>query len=104
VRCGVADEERARAQALRVDLDYLYEAEEGDELLGTVDYGPLIEGVARLLEREEFRLLETGVRIVGEHVLDKFPSILKVTVAVTKLRVPVTRAVSEVSVKATFGR
>ena len=104
VRCGVADEERARPQALRVDLDYLYEAEEGDDLLGTVDYGALIEGVARLLEREEFRLLETGARIVGEHVLDKFPSIRKVTVAVTKLRVPVARAVSEVSVKATFAR
>jgi dihydroneopterin aldolase len=104
VRCGVADEERARPQALRVDLDYLYEAEEGDDLLGTVDYGALIESVARLLEREEFGLLETGARIVGEHVLNKFPSIRKVTVAVTKLRVPVARAVSEVSVKATFGQ
>ncbi len=104
VRCGVADEERARPQALRVDLDYLYEAEEGDDLLGTVDYGTLIETVARHLEREEFRLLETGTRIAGEHVLNKFPSIWEVSVAVTKLRVPVARAVSQVSVKATFGR
>jgi dihydroneopterin aldolase len=104
VHCGVADEERAQPQALRVDLDYLYEAKEGDDLLGTVDYGDLIESVAALLERGEFRLLETGARMVGEHVLDKFPSVREITVTVTKLRVPVARTVSEVSVKATFGR
>jgi dihydroneopterin aldolase len=102
--CGVTDEERARPQALRVDLDYLYEAGEGDDLLGTVDYGALIEGVARLLEREEFRLLETGARMVGEHVLGRFPSIQEVTVVVTKVRVPVVREVSGVSVETTFGR
>jgi dihydroneopterin aldolase len=103
-RCGVTDEERALPQALRVDLDYLYEAGEGDYLLKTVDYGALIEGVAGLLEREEFRLLETGARMVGEHVLDRFPPVREVTVAVTKLRVPVAREVSGVSVEATFGR
>ena len=102
--CGVADEERARPQALQVDLDYLYEAEEGDDLLGTVDYGAVIEGVAGLLEQEEFRLLETGARMVGEHILGRFPSIREVTVTVTKLQVPVAREVSGVSVEATFGR
>jgi dihydroneopterin aldolase len=103
-RCGVADEERARPQALRVDLDYVYEAGGEDDLLGTVDYEAVIEGVAGLLEREEFRLLETGARMVGEHILGRFPSIREVTVTVTKLQVPVAREVSGVSVEATFGR
>jgi dihydroneopterin aldolase len=103
-RCGVTDEERARPQPLRVDLDYLYEAAEGEDLLDTVDYGALIEDVAELLEREEFRLLETGARMVGKHVLGRFPSIREVTVIVTKLRVPVAREVSRVSVETTFGR
>ncbi len=104
VRCGVWDEERATLQPLRVDLDYLYEAGGGDDLLGTVDYGAVIEGVAGLLEREEFRLLETGARMVGEHILGRFPSIREVTVTLTKLQVPVAREVSGVSVEATFGR
>ena len=104
-RCGVTDEERATPQPLRVDLDYLYEAAgEGDDLSGTVDYGAAIEEVAGLLEREEFRLLETGVRMVGEHVLAGFPPVREVTVSVTKLRVPVDREVSGVSVEVTFGR
>ncbi|MBV9455710.1 MAG: dihydroneopterin aldolase [Rubrobacter sp.] len=103
-RCGVTDEERAKSQALRVDLDYLYEAAEGEDLLKTVDYGVLIEGVAELLEREEFRLLETAARMVGEYALGRFPSVREVTVTVTKLRVPVAREVSGVSVETTLGR
>lgn len=104
VRCGVSEEERALPQALRVDLGYSYEAEARDDLSGTVDYGALIEGVADLLEGEEFKLLETGVRRVGDHVLQGFPAIGEVTVCVTKLRVPVARSVSGASVSATFRR
>ena len=103
-RCGATEEERALPQALQVDLDYSYKAGKGDDLSETVDYGAVIEGVAGLLEREEFQLLETGARTVGEHILDKFPPVWKVTVTVTKLRVPVARAVSGVSVEVTFGR
>jgi len=102
--CGVTDEERAQLQSLRVDLDYSYGAGEGDDLSGTVDYGAIIEDIAGLVEREEFRLLETGARMVGEHVLDRFQAVWKVNVTVTKLRVPVARAVSGVSVEATFRR
>jgi dihydroneopterin aldolase len=60
--------------------------------------------VAELLEREEFRLLETGMRRVGAHVLLSFPEIWELTVRVTKVHVPVARSVSGVSVEATFGR
>jgi dihydroneopterin aldolase len=101
-RCGVTDEERDVPQALRIDLDYLYEA--GEDLLGAVDYGAVVESVAGLLERKDFRLLETGARMVGEQVLGSFPPIREVTVSVTKLEVPIAREVSKVSVEATFVR
>ena len=104
VRCGVSGEERALPQALRVDLDYSYEAEVADDLAGTADYGALVEGVAELLEREEFKLLETGVRRIGDHVLNEFPTVAEVTVSVTKLKVPVARTLSGVSVSAIFRR
>ena len=104
VRCGVSKEERALPQALQVDLDYSYEAGASDDLAGTVDYGALIEGVAELLEREEFKLLETGVRRIGDHVLNEFPAVVEVTVSVTKLNVPVARTLSGVSVSSTFRR
>ena len=104
VRCGVSEEERALPQALQVDLDYSYEAEAADDLAGTADYGALVEGVAELLEREEFKLLETGVRRIGDHVLNEFSAVAEVTVSVTKLKVPVARTLSGVSVSATFRR
>jgi FolB domain-containing protein len=103
-RCGVTEEERATTQPLRVDLSYLYDAEKGDELSKTVDYGSIIEGVTALLEKEEFKLLETGVCMVGGYVMDGFSSLREVTVAVTKLNVPTHREVSGVSVEVTFGR
>ena len=103
-RCGVTEEERATPQPLRVDLSYLYDAEEGDELSKTVDYGRIIEGVGALLEKEEFKLLETGVCMVGGYVMGGFSSLREVTVAVTKLNVPTHREVSGVSVEVTFGR
>ncbi len=103
-RCGVTDEERALPQTLRVDLEYAYRVGEGDEIEETVDYGAILQGVAGLLEREEFKLLETGVRRVGVHVLESFPEIWEITVRLTKLNVPVTRTVSGVSVDAIFRR
>lgn len=101
VRCGATDEERATPQPLRVDLSYLYEFWEVDDLYKTVDYGTVIEEVAKLLEREEFQLLETGAQMVGKHVLGEFPPVRKVTVT-TKLRVPIDREVSGVSVEVTL--
>jgi dihydroneopterin aldolase len=102
--CGVTDEERAKLQPLRVDLDYSYRVGEGDDLYGTVDYGTIIEGIASLVEREEFRLLETGARMVGEYVLNRFQSVWEVNVTVSKLQVPVAHVLSGVSVEATFRR
>ncbi len=102
--CGVTDEERAVPQALRVDLEYAYRAGEGDEIDQTVDYGAVLREVAELLEREEFKLLETGVRRVGNYLLSDYPGIREVIVRVTKLNVPVAQTVSGVSIEATFSR
>lgn len=104
VRCGVSEEERALPQALLVDLQYVYEARPSEGLSGVVDYGALMEEAARALEREEFMLLETGARRIGAHVLERFPAIREIAVAVTKPRVPVARTASGVTVRAVFRR
>jgi dihydroneopterin aldolase len=68
----------------------------------------IVEGVAELLERKEFKLLEAGVRMAGGHVVDRFPSrspsVRTVTVSVATLNVPTGREVSKVSVEATYYR
>ena len=104
VRCGVSEEERALPQTLLINLEYAYEAGGEDDIAGVVDYGLLIEGAAKVLEREEFELLETATLRVGKYVLDSFPRVRRATVSVTKPRVPVARSLSGVSVSATFHR
>jgi dihydroneopterin aldolase len=104
VRCGVSEEERALPQALLVDLQYVYDAQPLDSLSGVVDYGALMEEAARALEREEFKLLETGARRIGARVLEKFPLVREVAVTVTKPRIPIARTTSGVSVRAVFRR
>jgi hypothetical protein len=56
----VTDAERAAPQPLRLDLDYLYEAWERDDLYAPVDYGRVVECMAELSEKGVFRLLERG--------------------------------------------
>ena len=104
VRCGVSEEERALPQALLVGLQYVYDAQPSEGLPGVVDYGTLIEEAARALEREEFKLLETGARRIGARVLEKFPTVREVAVTVTKPRIPIARTTSGVSVRAVFRR
>jgi dihydroneopterin aldolase len=104
VRCGVSEEERALPQRLLVDLEYSYAAGGEDDLAGVVDYGALIEGVARTLEGEEFKLLETAVERVGLYALRTFPGIADLEVAVTKVSVPVARSVGRATVRREFFR
>ncbi len=68
-----------------------------------MDYGALLERVARVLECE-VQLLETGCKWSGSTSYERFPAVQEVIVTLTKLRVPVARAVSGVSVETTFVR
>ena len=104
VRCGVSDEERALPQLLFVSLKYSYEAGSNDDLSGVVDYGDLIEGVAERLEREEFKLLETGASRVGGYVLERFPEVREVVVEVTKPGLPIQRSLAGVTIRSRFVR
>jgi dihydroneopterin aldolase len=101
VHCEVSAEVRASPQTLLMNPEYIYKAQ-GDHISGVVGYRVLLEGVAQVLEREAFQLLETGIRRVGEHVLECFPEVWKPTVC-AKLRVPVARAALGVPVEASSG-
>ena len=86
-----------------VNLEYIYKAQGDDGISGVANYGVLLKGAAHVLECDEFQLLETGAWRVGEHGLERFTEVWKLTVCVTKVRVPVARAASEVPVEANSG-
>jgi dihydroneopterin aldolase len=90
-RHGVAPEERLLPQPLEVDLVVevdLAQAGRTDEVADTIDYGPLVELCAGVVERNSFRLLESIAATIADRVLDT-TSATGVTVRVRKLAVPV---------------
>jgi dihydroneopterin aldolase len=88
---GALPEEQTRAQPFEVDLDVAVDmavAGRSDDLADTLDYGALVEMVAKVVSGERFQLLERLAERVAEVVLDDARA-TSVTVAVRKLRPPV---------------
>jgi dihydroneopterin aldolase len=89
-RHGASDEERALPQMLEMDLVVeadLRAAGASDDLVDTVDYGPLVEICRTVVEDGSHRLLEAIAAAIAERVL-MVPRVLAVTVRVRKLAVP----------------
>jgi dihydroneopterin aldolase len=88
---GVSDEERSLPQELEVDLEVeadLSAAGASDHLNDTVNYGPLIKLVGRVVEGRSFHLLEAIAATIANEVLATTAA-GAVTVRVRKLAVPV---------------
>jgi dihydroneopterin aldolase len=88
---GALPEEQTRAQPFEVDLDVALDmsaAGRTDDLGDTLDYGAVVEMVAKVVSGERFQLLERLAERIAEVVLAD-PRATAVTVAVRKLRPPV---------------
>jgi dihydroneopterin aldolase len=104
--CGALPEEQERPQPLEVDLDIwadLASAGESDDLDDTVDYGAVCELVERVVTTERFQLLERLAARIAEVVLSD-DRVDGVTVAVRKLRPPVSQIVDTSGVRITRTR
>ena len=103
---GALPEEQVRAQPFEVDVDV--EADLGapgqsDALDDTLDYGAVVEMVARVVTDERFALLERLAQRIADRVLDD-PRARSVTVAVRKLRPPVPVDLASAGVRITRSR
>ena len=88
---GALPEEQTRAQPFEVDLDVVADlaaAGRSDALSDTLDYGAVVEMVAKVVTGERFQLLERLAERIAEVVLED-PRAASVTVTVRKLRPPV---------------
>ena len=88
---GALPEEQTRAQPFEVDLDIVADlsvAGRSDALADTLDYGAVVEMVAKVVTGERFQLLERLAERIAEVVLED-PRATSVRVAVRKLRPPV---------------
>ena len=89
--CGVLDEEQARKQPFRLDLDLyadLSQAGRSDDLAHTVDYGAVTDRVVAQISEERYQLVERMAQRVADLALES-PVVSAVTVRVAKLRPPI---------------
>lgn len=99
-RHGVLPEEQLRGQPIEVDLRLraeLRRAAASDRLEDTIDYGPLVEAVARTVELESYRLLERLADRIA-NVCITLTGVTSVEVTVRKLRPPIPVHVTSVGV------
>jgi len=100
---GVLPEEQTRPQPFEVDLDVeadLRAAGRSDDLGDTLDYGSLVEMVAKVVSGERFQLLERLAERIAEVVLQDARA-TSVNVSVRKLRPPVPVDVATAGVRIT---
>lgn len=89
-RHGVTLEERIEPQPFEVDVELwadLDRASASDELADTIDYSAVFSLVARIVEGESFRLIETLAGTIADAVLES-TGVRTVEVRVRKPRAP----------------
>lgn len=102
LRLGVSEQERARPQAVELDVELhlpLQAAGERDDVAATIDYAAVVDAVRAALEGPEHRLLE-GVAERAAEAAGRFGA-REVVVRARKFQPPVkgSLAVAEVEVR-----
>jgi dihydropteroate synthase len=101
-RHGVGDEERSRPQPFEVDVTAradLAPAAGSDRLDDAVDYAALQRLVIDEVGKRSFHLLETLAATIGQAVLDRWPIVDEVEVAVRKPAAPMPAPYERVEVR-----
>jgi len=101
VSVGALPEERHRRQPVEVDLDVEVddEAAASDALADAVDYGAVVDEVARVLGAGHVDLLERQAGLVADAVLALDGRVAAVEVVVRKLRPPVAHDLATAAVR-----
>lgn len=97
---GVTEDERAKQQALLIDIDIetdVRDAARSDDVEDTIDYGAVVDDVAAFVRSSRYRLLERLGAEIGE-LICRDPRVVRVTVDVGKETPPVSEVVSGLSV------
>ena len=75
-RIGVPADERRKPQELRINVRYQIGAsfkKLGDRFDATVDYSAVAKEVENVASESEYRLVETLVAEIADHLIKRFP-------------------------------
>lgn len=100
-RHGALAGEQDTAQPFEIDLEVeadLTAAAQDDDLAKTVDYSLVVEKVAEIVGKRQYRLLEALAGAIASGILE-IPAVQAVTVTVRKLRPPVAADMASAGVR-----
>jgi dihydroneopterin aldolase len=103
---GVYEKEKREGQPFVIDLEIeadIVDATRRDHLKDTVDYGQVVNRVARIVEEESFDLIEALAEKIATELLRE-EKIKKVSVTVKKPEAPLSRSVEYVGVRLVRGK
>ncbi len=99
---GALEEERTLGQIFELDIEVAGDFSrqgKSDDLHWTVDYTLLYREVTEIFNKENFRLIETCASEIAQGLLNKFQSVMGVTVKVRKPNVPMGGVLKNVEVE-----
>lgn len=103
---GLYEREKREGQPFIIDLEIeadIADAARSDHLKDTVDYGQVVNQVARIVEEESFDLIESLAGKIAAELLGE-EKIKKVSVTVKKPEAPLSRSVEYVGVRLVRGK
>lgn len=104
---GVAEEERVLGQEFMLDIDLflsLEKASQTDELVDTVSYEEVTKTAISAFTEKKYRLIERAAGAVAEKILEEYPQIQKIKIAVKKPNAPIPADFSYMAVQLTRER
>jgi dihydroneopterin aldolase len=103
---GVPDAEQTIGHRYSLDLELTVtgKADITDAVTDTVDYGTLAIELASLGAKLQFRTVERLACVLGEHVLEHYPSVQDVEIEVSKLLPPAPVIMAEAGVRLLLSR
>ncbi|MEA2935213.1 MAG: 7,8-dihydroneopterin aldolase/epimerase/oxygenase [Variibacter sp.] len=104
---GVGEDERQIGQQFLLDLHLdvdLSAAGDSDKLVDTVSYADIIEVASEAFRSTRYRLVEAAATAVADAILDAFPRVEGLTIAVHKPHAPIAAVFSDVGVRLTRSR
>jgi len=104
---GVRGEEQSLGGKYEVDLDLWYDAKAAiinDDVNQALNYEEAFFCIEEVLTGDNFHLLETLANEILNLVMEKFPQLIKATVRVRKMNVPIRRIIKCIEAEQTVER
>ena len=104
---GVKAEEQSLGGKYEVDLDLYYRAAEAiihDDVNNALNYEEAMFCIEEIISGDAYRLVETIARDILNMAMERFPQLIKATVRVRKMNVPIRRVVNYIEAEQTMIR